>query len=740
MSIRDLKEGEALIQAIERDFPEFSNWRRELAESKVSQCDICRSLDLDSIANYTAGKDGISRGFKQHQSWEELKACAFSTGCHVCKLFHFVRAEQNKTSDKSKEAISDGEIYLHRAASNLELKTYEGKIILDWIWFNISIDKVSKIFVNIAELIVLDFPEGEAVNDPSKALTTRLVKDDPASDEAFSRAQSWIDFCRVNHSRCKPNERVPLPTRVIDVQSYNTTGQVRLFVSNGDFSKYTALSHCWGGSSHINGEVIRTCTSENYDELQNGFDASRLPLTFQDAITVTHKLGIRYLWVDSLCIIQDSQEDWLMESARMGEVYGNSFITILASTAQNSDQAFLACRDPNRYIKARLAPLPKHPGEWAWIRWPASDGVWDQADRKINHRGWAFQEYSLSPRILEYAPTSLEWHCNEGTFNETENHRRLRGVHNNYKELMWILGLPDASTPTTTGSIPVYPIFVGSDTTINIYQRWYNLVEGYSGRNLTFETDRLPAISGLASKVREISGDMYMAGLWKGDFGAGLCWQRRGFGLLHRPSQYIAPSWSWASLHGCITHDSPSKHELYAEILDFNIKVNELNPLGEVYHGSITIKAPLKELKISQGTVWADYVELDPEFHTWTRRLEYHGKHELNVYNYDYALKDQEEVCDPRGTGMCSIRFDLGPPSGAKHVILLCLTRDGIQPIPEKGDTSHNFGIVLEKVESGDQYRRIGAFSVIDPEAGFYVDGGEYAALQGWNNEVVTII
>src|ERR1700761_7819454 len=121
-----------------------------------------------------------------------------------------------------------------------------------------------------------------------------------------------------------------------------------------------------------------------------------------------------YLWIDSLCILQDSSSDWSIESSRMSEVYGSSFLTIYASSTTNSNVGFLKPRDRNRYLMTKLCPVPESPNHWIWIRWPQSDFVWsfDEASGRLWHRSWAFQELVLPPRILEYSPQMMHWRCN----------------------------------------------------------------------------------------------------------------------------------------------------------------------------------------------------------------------------------------------------------------------------------------------------------------------------------------
>jgi hypothetical protein len=101
----------------------------------------------------------------------------------------------------------------------------------------------------------LDWPPNDNNYDRDTALPIRLVEDDPASEVAFARAQSWIEYCKANHPHCLPNEDVPLPTRVLDIHSPTGAEVVSLFISNGQRSNYTALSHCWGNSSRTNDQM-----------------------------------------------------------------------------------------------------------------------------------------------------------------------------------------------------------------------------------------------------------------------------------------------------------------------------------------------------------------------------------------------------------------------------------------------------------------------------------------------------
>jgi hypothetical protein len=425
----------------------------------------------------------------------------------------------------------------------------------------------------------------------------------------------------------------------------------------------------------------------------------------------------------------------------MSEVYGSSFLTIYASSAENSDAGFLCPRDPNRYLMTKLCPVPKFPKHWIWIRWPLSELIWsfDEANGKLWHRSWAFQELVLPPRVLEYGPQMMNWRCNRQHLEERSRSCDGNG-HDGYKELMWILGLPDINNSSSEPT-PSHPEFADHHRSISIYFRWYQMIEGFAGRELTKEGDKLPAISGLANKIQQMTGDVYMAGLWKRDLAAGLCWGARFYSDLERPSRYIAPSWSWASTQGHVTFQFDNERKFEIELVDCNIVSEPLNPLGQVFSGSITVSGPLRKFKPYKNTV---HVKEEWDYDAEKSRAEVisNGKVKQIGRVYQYALKDQSDVVDPLGTGICSLSFDTGLPAETAEVWLLKLVvqRDGA--MPGKPDTSKLVpdGIVLEEVADGEEvYRRIGVFGCFDAMAE-WIDGPKHSALVDWKQKTVKII
>jgi hypothetical protein len=194
----------------------------------------------------------------------------------------------------------------------------------------------------------------------------------------------------------------------------------------------------------------------------------------------------------------------------------------------------------------------------------------------------------------------MHWRCNKQHIEELSRNCDVRG-HDGYKEFMWILDLPGISNPPSE-AIPSHRIFAHYNENISIYSRWYQMIEGFGGRELTNERDKLPAISGLASKVQQITGDVYMAGLWERDIAAGLCWGARFHEDMTRLSTYIAPSWGWPSTQGDVTHQFEGDRRFEIEVVDFNLDTKPLNLLGQVFSGSITVSRPVRKFDPTQNT------------------------------------------------------------------------------------------------------------------------------------------
>jgi hypothetical protein len=163
------------------------------------------------------------------------------------------------------------------------------------------------------------------------------------SPRSFEIARYWIKECLESHEYCPKATEAVLPTRVLDVSLFDSTGDTRLFRGDGVRAPYTALSYCWGVPQPA------STISVFLESYQKRIPLLSLPRTVQDAIFTTRQLGLQYLWVDSLCIVQDSTDDKASEIANMGEIFRNATITILAARAKTCNEGFLQDRQPPQF-------------------------------------------------------------------------------------------------------------------------------------------------------------------------------------------------------------------------------------------------------------------------------------------------------------------------------------------------------------------------------------------------------
>jgi Heterokaryon incompatibility protein (HET) len=205
---------------------------------------------------------------------------------------------------------------------------------------------------------------------------------------------------------------IRLPTRLIDVGDDKHPSILRLDTSKSrSSSKYIALSHRWGNpSAH---RVFSTYRS-NIRTLERHIDFDQLPQTFQDAVTTTRNLGVRYLWIDSLCIIQEDEEDWKAESKLMEDVFSFSYCTIAASTARGSDDGFIKPQSPRKCVR-----LQDSQGSTFYVCEAVDDFRSDVELGDLNKRGWVFQERALSRRTIYFTKTQVYWECGKGVQCET---------------------------------------------------------------------------------------------------------------------------------------------------------------------------------------------------------------------------------------------------------------------------------------------------------------------------------
>ena len=376
------------------------------------------------------------------------------------------------------------------------------------------------------------------INSPARKFTGSVP---------LNYSQQWLESC-TTHEECKSSGY--LPTRLIDASRFP---EANLCLCNGENlpkdTKYLTLSHCWGGNLSFR------LLESNLSAMGRAISFEDLPKTFQDAVKVVRNLDASYLWIDALCIVQDSAEDWRRESAKMGMVYANSYCNLSATASRDGSGGLLGLQERN---PAGLVQLmirrPKDYFEKDYIEehyyaYNPQMFHMEVNDAPLNHRAWVLQERLLSPRNLHFGDRQLFWECRnmaacEMSPNGLPSKMRDTDIK---RKFATALKPPMQHNPSRSKAMIE-----------ELHRYWGDLVQIYCNSNLTYSSDRLVAISGLASNFYASFQSQgmfttlsdhpaYLAGLWNHDLTSQLLWKVT---QAQTRLVYTAPSWSWASIEG----------------------------------------------------------------------------------------------------------------------------------------------------------------------------------------------
>lgn len=375
------------------------------------------------------------------------------------------------------------------------------------------------------------------------------------SADCLSKASGMLRKCITEHSACpRDNKDVELPKRVINVGDPATGQALRLFETNGERGKYICLSHCWGQGV----KPLATLTT-NLEQMRKHIPVEKLPKSFSDCLEVARSLGVQYVWIDSLCIIQDSKEDWQTESSKMANIYGECHLCVTASAAANAADGLIYAdhhAGTGPYLLDPAFTEKVAPGLKLYVREIPSDSSYSGFYSNIRGfgydlpgRAWCQEEFFLPPRVLQFGKGELQWDCPAESFR----------CHDSDSVWTFVPGTEGKFVPATTSGRHIKKLI--HETLVRktgnleeqkqrLWDQWRLEVKVYSSKWLTVESDRLPAFSGMAQRFSELGADTpYLAGIWLADAWRQLCWTVIG-GPLRRPDKYRAPSFSWASIEG----------------------------------------------------------------------------------------------------------------------------------------------------------------------------------------------
>ncbi len=537
--------------------------------------------------------------------------------------------------------------------------------------------------------LVPEPPQPGADNEEMDSQTSnasRGLYSDPFGPMTYERSLidnilEWIGNCKADHDSCANKNRLsrpsiddPLPTRLLDLGGlFSDLPMIKLIASCHlpKDTEYATLSHCWGEN------VSLRLLEGTLEEFCRFISVSKLPRTFREAAFFASMLGIRYLWIDALCIIQDSDRDWSFEAVRMPIVYQNACVSLAANASSDGSGGLFRPSDPLLTTPCMFQPtwsgLPSgrylHVDDSAWRR-RVEQGL-------LNQRAWVLQERLLAPRTIHFAKDQVWWECCQ-----------VRACEKMPQ------GVVEERVPIgrdVTGSFA--ELCIGQSASAGVC--WVNLIQAYTSCALSHPSDKLIAISGLAQVVGRVSGRQdndYLAGLWRDDLPLQLLWRMKSGGK--RLAQYRAPSWSWASVEGEVYFSEPGdlreRPESSLEILDVHLGFQDETStnFGRLKGGFLRLATPYLFSAVLSGPDISN--PDDPSI----RKLVI-GSHvfEDNV-SFAQVLDDE------------TLYFTWpNDESGRCCFICVVITVESLVP----GYDSVSDGLILERVAEGlHQYRRIG--------------------------------
>lgn len=351
------------------------------------------------------------------------------------------------------------------------------------------------------------------------------------------------------------------PTRLVEWMSNDTFRIIRSDAISQPSQGYITLSHRWGSTDLIK------LTTDNLSTLERGLPVTILPKTFREALVAAQRLNIRYVWIDSLCIIQsgDNGADWQREATEMSNVYTNSFCNLSADYGNNQTDGLFFERTPAfepacvvrircdvpEAIDDELEPY-KSSTELLEVRTGClchimrADGWFEGVlESPLNRRAWVLQERLLAPRVLHFLPGQVSWECGQELAWEKARSGRVT------REMWYFSSICESMKRFS---------FDGRVSHDDDDDFWLEILQRYSKCGLTKESDRLVAISGVARRIASFVKDQYVAGLWASSMPQALGWKgersdyhrRRadGEGILQPSTGYYTPSFSWAAATG----------------------------------------------------------------------------------------------------------------------------------------------------------------------------------------------
>lgn len=441
-------------------------------------------------------------------------------------------------------------------------------------------------------------------------------------------------------------ERTPhfMPERLIEVGTH----RLRLVERRRIFSytkqpRYAALSYCWGPPEDARTQSKNT--TEYEAQFLESLDFETLSPVIKDAVKVTRNLSIPYLWVDSLCILQDDASDWQRQCSQMSSIYGKACITLIAATSGTCQEGFLRANRPSLRFPYQSVRRPDISGLFSmYFAFASSDEepgrpsldvavhgepetqVEDLLSSKWAHRGWTFQEEAMASTRALFGMNGMYF-----------------GSHGTYKSMIG-----------ATSFNAVFSVRCLHGTTNNQARRaWQTLTVRYSRyteSSFTHPEDLLPALSGLAMTFSPIMGNKYVAGHWmNSDLHHSLSWTQdidtpiakipslNDIVRRHSQMPYLVPSWSCLG-RGSINYSQKTNKAIVGHevtLLDYDMRLVGDDPYGAIREASLTLRGLVLDLGCLFWSNWRS-----PQ-----TQVIWGFKGRLTARACEYAGTDVDEIC-----------------------------------------------------------------------------------------------
>ncbi|KAF1919028.1 heterokaryon incompatibility protein-domain-containing protein [Ampelomyces quisqualis] len=369
------------------------------------------------------------------------------------------------------------------------------------------------------------------------------------SESTLATVKKWLIECSSKHT-CATLARNPhLPQRLLDLRNNIRLIEAPFTSISSSIPRYACLSHRWGTDGH----PLRL-TAARLREYQSNIAPQNLGRTYRDAIDFCRRLGVDYLWIDSLCIIQegDGGKDWEEQSGRMAGVYGNAYVTLSAAVAEGTrGGCYTDVNDAG--VEFDYGPVEEKKRETVLrATWKSGEVIDVCARKKLRHkmddlplfkRAWIYQERVISPRVVHFVGDEVWWECNGMLRCECGS----EGLENGFDRIP----LTSANEPDNYDGECAEYVITGPHSHHGVsLGLWYQIVSDYTSLSMTKQTDAFPALSGIAKRFAAKMEDEYIAGLWKSTLIPNLLWfflPPEHSGHANEVPKWRAPSWSWVS-------------------------------------------------------------------------------------------------------------------------------------------------------------------------------------------------